>query len=56
MKWIALFPMIFLTACGYYNSELVDYREVVVTPPPYHSVTVVDEVPVNVTTTEINYY
>ncbi|STX52652.1 Uncharacterised protein [Legionella busanensis] len=56
MKWIALFPIILLTACGYYNSEVVDYKEVVVTPPPYESVTYVDEEPLNVTTTEISYY
>ncbi|WP_419419484.1 hypothetical protein ACNVED_13365 [Legionella sp. D16C41] len=53
MKWIALLPIIFLTACGFYNSEVIDYREVVVTPPPYHYVTVVDERPENVTTTRI---
>ncbi|MGQ3888459.1 hypothetical protein ACQUW5_05430 [Legionella sp. CNM-1927-20] len=55
MKWIILCPIVLLTAC-YYNSEVVDYKEVVVTPPPYESVTYVDEEPLNVTTTEISRY
>jgi hypothetical protein len=54
MKWLILFPTVLLTAC--YNSEIVDYKEVVLTPPPYKSVTIVDEEPLNVTTNEISYY
>lgn len=33
MKWIALAPMsVILTACGYTSAELVEYRQVSVTP------------------------
>lgn len=57
MKWITLIPVVLiLSACGYVAStEVVEYREVLVTPP-YESITIVDEEPVDVTTTTVQYY
>lgn len=55
MKWMALFPLVFLTACGFYNSENLDYKEVIVTPPPQESMTAVEEEAVDVTITEIKH-
>lgn len=57
MKWILFIPVVFLlAACGYTSStEVVEYREVVVAPP-YETVSIVDEEPVDVTTTTVQYY
>jgi len=59
MKWITLIPVVLLlAACGYTtinSTEVVEYREVMVAPP-YETVDIVDEEPVDVTTTTVQYY
>ncbi|VEG91293.1 hypothetical protein [Legionella spiritensis] len=57
MKWIALIPVIFLLSacCCTRNTEVVEYRQVTVAPP-YQSITILDEEPVDVTTTTVEYY
>lgn len=60
MKWIPFLPVVLLLAsCGFYSTttstEVVEYREVIVAPP-YESVSIVDEEPVDVTTTTVQYY
>jgi len=57
MKGIYLIPLaLLLGACGYINTEVVEYRQVVVTPP-YADVVSVDYEPVDVTTsTIVDYY
>lgn len=70
MKWIALAPIIvLLTACGCCTRPavgVVEYRQVaykpvvrpvvVATPVYYDPVTIIDEDPIDVTTTTIDYY
>ncbi|WP_367606409.1 hypothetical protein [Legionella sp. W05-934-2] len=57
MRWIAIVPLaLLLSACGtLYTSEVVSYRTVTVDPSPPTFV-IVDEAPVDVTMTEIDYY
>lgn len=56
MKWTVLIPLaLLLSACGFRNTEIVEYRQVTVVPP-YETITIVDDVPVDVTTTTIEYY
>ena len=57
MRWIAMIPLVLmLSACGWvYNSEVVSYRTVTVDPAPPTFV-VMENFPVDVTTTEIDYY
>ncbi len=70
MKWIAsLVLIIMLSSCGFTNTEVVEYRQVVtpvVTTPvtstiytlPIHQSTIIyyDDDPLDVTTTTIDYY
>lgn len=64
MKWIALTPiLILLTACGCCKgSGFAEFRQVsytprvVVNPVYYDPVTVIDEDPIDVTTTTVDYY
>jgi hypothetical protein len=57
MKWISLIaPVLFLSACGYINTETIAYRQVLVTPVPEDTYTVVDYSPVDVTDTMIEFY
>lgn len=71
MKWITLAPMIILlTACGCCTNTgvgVVEYRQVsyrpivaprvvVATPVYYDPVTIIDEDPIDVTTTTVDYY
>jgi hypothetical protein len=51
---IALLTLL-LTACGYENYDVVEYRDVSFTPT-MQTVTVYDEEPVDVTTTMITYH
>lgn len=72
MKWIVTLPAsLLLVGCCYTNSDVVEYRQVTVTPtccqtyrtvpcyrtaPCYRDVTIINEEPIDVTTTEIDYY
>jgi hypothetical protein len=64
MKWIALAPLIpLLTACGCCtNRDVIEYRQVsfkpavIATPVHYDPVTIIDDDPLDVTTTTIDYY
>ena len=64
MKWIALTPLlILLTACGcctnrnYVELRRITYTTPVVTTPIYYDpVTIIDNDPIDVTTTTIDYY
>ncbi|KTD52554.1 hypothetical protein Lqui_0120 [Legionella quinlivanii] len=56
MRWIVLLPAIFfLAACCNTNREVIEYRQVLATPPCYTSA-FVDEEPVDVTTTTVQYF
>lgn len=57
MRWIAIVPLaLLLSACGWvYNTEVVSYRTVEVDPAPPTFV-IMDDAPVDVTTTEVDYY
>ncbi len=56
MKWIALLSIVVLTACTTVRTtEVVQYRQVTV-QPVVDEVVVVDDDPVDVTETEIDYY
>lgn len=53
MKWTALpLLMLLLTSC---SSPVIEYQDVTA-PPDYRNLTVVDEEPVDVTTTNLHYY
>lgn len=64
MKWIALLPIVaLLTACGCCtNRGITEFRSVTYTPtvvaaPIYYDpVTIIDQDPIDVTTTTIDYY
>ena len=53
MKWITVLPIYFLlTGCVVYNTDVVEYQQVVVVSPPVpRLLTVVDDYPVDVTMT-----
>lgn len=56
MKWIILLTSsLWLTACGFSNNGVIEYQQVVVTPP-LPQLTIVDVEPVDVTTTRVSYY
>lgn len=56
MKWIILCSVLLLSSCGCYRTaEVVDYRQVVVSPV-YDRVVVYDPDPVDVTITDYDYY
>ena len=55
MKWMTWIPVVLLlTACGFTNTQVIEYQQVVV--PPYEELTVVDYVPVDVTNTTVEFY
>lgn len=57
MRWMAILPLaLMLSACGWvYDTEVVTVRTVAVQPvPPTFVIT--DDAPLDVTTTEIDYY
>lgn len=48
--------LVLLSSCGTYtNTEVIEYRQVTVTPA-YEVITVVSEEPVDVTQTTLEYY
>lgn len=56
MKGFLLLPLaLLLTACGVTNTEVIQYREVTVAPP-YSTIQVIQDEPVDVTTTTVEYY
>lgn len=57
MRWLLMFAtVVLLSSCGTYsNTEVIEYRQVTVTPA-YEVVTVVSEEPVDVTQTTLEYY
>lgn len=55
MKWMSVLGLaLFLSACGFTTTEVVEYESVYA--PPYEETVVVDYAPVNITTTTIEYY
>lgn len=57
MRWLFLSTtLVLLSSCGTYtNTEVIEYRQVTVTPA-YEVITVVSEEPVDVTQTTLEYY
>ena len=47
--------MIFLTACGFTRPDVVEYQQVIVTPP-YADAINIDYRPIDVTRTVVDYY
>lgn len=56
MKWILLLPLFcLLNACCLTRVDTIEYRQVLVTDP-YQHVTIINQMPMNVTTTNIDYF
>lgn len=56
MKWTLLFALVcLLNACCFTRVDTVEYRQVMVSDP-YQHVTVINQAPMNVTTTNIDYF
>lgn len=47
--------ILFLSACGFTTPEVVEYQQVIVTPP-YADAVNIDYTPIDVTTSVVDYY